>query len=91
MAVPEFNATKNRLADPFRIRCGIAEGKIGIDARTPLGQIQSPVLDRAAFLQKYAEPGSVVVSKELIESAMPVLGSLHQRELIDGRAVYSWP
>ena len=52
---------------------------------------KTPVLDRAAFLQKYAEPGSVVVSKELIESAMPILGSLHQRELIDGKAVYSWP
>lgn len=87
----EFNASKNRLTTPFRLRCGIAEGKIGIDARTPLGQIQSPVLDRAAFLQKYAEPGSVVVCRELLEVAMPVLGSLQQRELIDGKTVYSWP
>jgi class 3 adenylate cyclase len=87
----EFNANKNRLTMPFQIRCGIAEGKIGIDSRTPLGQIQSPVLDRAAFLQKYAEPGSVMVTRELLESAMPVLGSLHQRDLIDGKPVHTWP
>ncbi len=90
LGIDTFNGSKNRLTSPFQIRCGIAEGRIGLDARTPIGQIQSPVLDRAAFLQKYAEPGSVVVTKELIEIAMPVLGSLHQRELIDGRPVYCW-
>jgi class 3 adenylate cyclase len=91
LGIHDFNANKSRLSTPFEIRCGLSEGKIGIDSKTSLGQIQSPVLDRAAFLQKYAEPGSVVVDQALIGSAMPVLGTLHQRQLIDGKPVYCWP
>jgi class 3 adenylate cyclase len=87
----EFNERRNRLPIPFAIRCGLSEGKVGIDGRTPLGHIQSPVIDRAAALQKLAEPGQIVVTSEMIVSAMPVLGSLRRTELTTGESAYVWP
>src|SRR5581483_2804731 len=60
-----FNAARNRLATPFRIRCGVASGEVPAVPQGSLGRVHSPVIDRAAVLQKQAEPGGVVVSREL--------------------------
>ena len=84
-----FNAQSNRLSTPFVIRCGVAEGRVGLDARTPLGMVHSQVVDRAALLQKSAQPGSIVVQSDLIAVAMPILESLSVLTLVDGSTAYT--
>jgi class 3 adenylate cyclase len=74
--LPRFNAEQNRLAQPIRIRCGISAGEVAIEQGTPLGHLQSLVIDRAAALQKRAEPGDIVVSSEVAGVALIELGTL---------------
>jgi class 3 adenylate cyclase len=86
-----FNAEHNRLPLPFRIRCGVSAGEVAIEEGTPLGHLQSPVIDRAAALQKQAEPGSVVVSSEVTAAALIELGDLTPLPApVVGEAAFSW-
>ena len=66
--IGDFNRDHNRLAIPFRIRCGVSAGELAIDPGTPLGYLQSAVIDRAAHLQNQAEPGDIVVGSELADT-----------------------
>jgi class 3 adenylate cyclase len=91
LGIQEFNSTRNRMGMPFAIRCGVAEGRVGLDSRSPLGMVQSPVVDRAAMLQKSAASGSIMVTQEMVSVAMPVLESLHRSVAMDGSSTYSWP
>ncbi len=76
--IEQFNATHNRLPVPFQIRCGISAGEVPVEDSTRIGQIVSPVLDRAAELQKRAEPGGIVVGGEISAAALMALGSVAQ-------------
>lgn len=69
-----FNAERNRLSMPFRLRIGLSRGEVAWDPGTPIGLLQSPVIDRAASMQKKASPGDIVVAPELAETARRVLG-----------------
>ncbi len=71
-----FNATHNRLPVPFRIRCGVSVGEVAVEEGSPIGRIVSPVVDRAAALQKRAEPDSIVVGGEISAGALSLLGSV---------------
>jgi class 3 adenylate cyclase len=71
----QFNASHNRLPRPFRIRCGVSAGEVAVEEGVPIGHLQSPVIDRAAMLQKRAEPGEIVVSEE-VAAALPEFGSV---------------
>lgn len=89
--IPRFNAEKNRLPLPFRIRCGISTGDVPIEAGTPLGYIQSVVIDRAAALQKAADAGDIVISAGAAEVALAELGTLSSLpEPILGAPAFSW-
>lgn len=59
--LPRFNREQNRLAQPFRIRCGVNAGVVAAPADAPLGNWQSAVIDQAAVLQKQAAPNTVAV------------------------------
>jgi class 3 adenylate cyclase len=72
--IDAFNAQRNRLPTPFRIRCGISAGEVAAPAGTPIGHLDSPVIDRAAALQKRAEPGGVVLGEEASAAARAELG-----------------
>jgi class 3 adenylate cyclase len=63
--IASFNSLHNRLPLPFRIRCGVSAGSVAIAADTPIGHLQSPVIDRAAYLQKRAQPGSIELGAEV--------------------------
>lgn len=89
--LPRFNAEQNRLPAPFRIRCGVSAGEIAIEEGMVLGHLQSPVIDRAAALQKRAEPGDILVSAEVTAAALTELGSLAALpEPVAGTAALSW-
>jgi class 3 adenylate cyclase len=86
-----FNAQHNRLPTPFRIRCGVSAGEVAVEEGAPIGHLQSPVLDRAAALQKRAEPGDILVGGELAGAAFAELGRLVSLpEPVHGEAAFSW-
>lgn len=72
----EFNRRHNRLSRPFQIRCGVTAGEVAVDPQSSIGQMHSPVIDRAAQLQKSAEPGDIIVSGELAAAGIAELGGL---------------
>jgi class 3 adenylate cyclase len=85
------NQTHNRLPLPFRIRCGVSAGEVAMEEGTPLGHLQSPVIDRAAALQKRAVPGDIIVSQEVAGAALVELGTLAPlAEPIAGEPAFSW-
>jgi class 3 adenylate cyclase len=89
--VPQFNASLNRLPVPFRIRCGVSAGEVAIEDGVPLGHIHSPVIDRAAMLQKRAAEGDIVVSSELAAAALIEWGGLAPLpDATDGQPTFSW-
>jgi len=89
--LPRFNAGQNRLALPFRLRCGISAGEVAIEEGMPLGHLHSAVIDRAASLQKRAEPGDILVSGELAAAGLTELGGLAPLpEPAGGQPVFSW-
>jgi class 3 adenylate cyclase len=61
----EFNVKHNRLGRPFSIRVGASAGEVAIDRDLSLGQLQSPIIDRAAWLQKHAPTNSMLLGAEL--------------------------
>lgn len=89
--IEQFNAGRNHLPTPFRIRCGLSAGAVAVDERTPLGYLHSPVIDRAAALQKYAAPGDILVAPELADAALRELDSLSRLpDPVDGEPAFSW-
>ncbi len=86
-----FNAQENRLPQPFQLRCGISAGPVAIEEGTPLGRLHSPVIDRAAALQKSAPPGDILVGSEMAAAALMELGSAARLpEPVAGEPAFSW-
>ncbi len=63
--LPQFNVALNRLPTPFRVRCGVSAGEVAIEPGRAIGRLQSAIIDRAANLQKRAQPGGIVLSAEV--------------------------
>jgi class 3 adenylate cyclase len=89
--LPRFNREQNRLSGPFRIRCGVSAGEVPIEEGIPIGHLHSPVIDRAAALQKRAEPGDILVSSEVTAAALLELGGLTPLpEPVAGEPAFAW-
>lgn len=90
--LPQFNAQHNRLSRLFHIRCGINSGEIAIPHGTPIGHLQSAVIDRAAALQKSASVDDIVVSGDLSSVALSELGRYgrHTGSPEGGAPAFSW-
>lgn len=89
--IARFNATKNLLPIPFQIRCGISAGNVPVEDETPIGQIHSRVLDRAAYLQKKASPGGIVVGGEISGAALVLLGTVSPLpDSPEGQIAFEW-
>jgi class 3 adenylate cyclase len=73
--LPRFNQEHNHLSTPFQLRCGINAGEVALDPTKPLGKLQSPVIDRAALLQKNAPANALVACNSLSTDALMLLGS----------------
>lgn len=87
-----FNALHNRLPRPFHIRCGINAGEVALMPGTPIGHLQSAVIDRAAALQKSALPDDIVVSGDLSSEGFAALGRYgrHDNSPDGGVPALSW-
>jgi class 3 adenylate cyclase len=89
--IARFNAERNRLPAPFRIRCGIAAGEVAVDSGLSLGQLHSPVIDRAAALQKRAEPGGILLGASVAGPGAIELGNIVSLpEPVAGEAAFAW-
>lgn len=89
--IGEFNAERNRLGQPFQIRCGITSGTVALEPGVPIGHLNSPILDRAAAIQKRAAPGDIVVGSEVAATALVELGGVAALpELVNGERAFSW-
>lgn len=89
--IGQFNADRNRLAAPFRIRCGITAGGVVNDPQRPGDALQQALIEQAIKLQRQADPGDILVSGELAAAALLELRSLAPlgREAGD-TPVFSW-
>ena len=85
--IKQFNDSQNRLPLSFRVRCGISAGELAIDAQASLGNVYSPIIDRAAALQKAAEPGELLIGAELQDAATIEFGALSTRTDVPGQSV----
>ena len=89
--IAAFNTRHNRLSTPFRLRCGLAAGDLAMDENTPLADLHSPVIDRAAALQKRTEPSTISLSAELTDAAVQHLGELAPlAEPVLGESAFCW-
>lgn len=86
-----FNTDRNRLGRPFAVRCGITSGTVAIEPGAPIGHLNSPVLDRAAAIQKRAEAGDILVGSEVAAAALVELGGVAALpDFVNGERVFSW-
>ena len=89
--IGQFNQLHNRLPGLVQVRCGVSAGSVAIETQTPIGHLQSVVIDRAAWLQKQGQPGAIMVSAELAADALVELGSLHPvADDAGGETVFAW-
>ena len=71
--------------------CGVSAGEVAVEDDVPLGHVHSPVIDRAAVLQKQAVPGDIVVAAEVAAAALAELGGLSALpEPVGGARAFSW-
>jgi hypothetical protein len=69
----------------------VSAGEVALEEGMPLGHLQSPVIDRAAVLQKHAEPGDILVGGEVTAAALVELGGLAPLpEPVAGETAFSW-
>jgi class 3 adenylate cyclase len=89
--IEAFNIDRSRLPQPFRIRCGLSAGSVAMEPGVSIGHLNSPVVDRAALLQKAAEPGDIILGKELAATALVELGGVAPLPgEVGGERVFSW-
>lgn|GEM_PF-913302 len=90
--LPQFNSTiSNALMPPFRLRCGVNAGDVAIEDGAPIGHLNSVVIDRAAQLQKRAEPEGILISGDMAVAAFAELGQAQLTpETILGEVVFIW-
>lgn len=84
--IPRFNMERNRLSQPFRLRCGLSAGEQAVSGVAP----QAALLDRAALHQKHAEPGDIVLGVELAAPGLVELGGLAPIAGVGGEPAFSW-
>lgn len=88
--IAAFNAKENPLAIPFVIRCGVSVGDVPWSEKTQIGTLQSPVIDRAALLQKAAAPGQIAVGADVAATALIELGNLEPLEAGPDGPFFGW-
>jgi class 3 adenylate cyclase len=89
--IEQFNATQNQLPMPFQIRCGVSAGDVPAVEGTDIQALQSPIIYRAAALQKQAEPGDIVVGEEVAGDALHILDNLSLLPSTEeGERAFSW-
>ena len=87
-SIPHFNVARNRLSQPFRLRCGLSAGALEASALLD-GQL-NPLFDRAARHQRSAASGDIVVGAELAATGLVELGGLAPLTEAGEEPLFSW-
>ena len=85
-----FNANRNELRQPFRLRCGLNEGEVVIFEDSRLEKVADHVIDVAGHMQKNARLNSVWLSSEVYDRLEEKSGFHPANESVDGLAVLEW-
>ncbi len=86
----EFNSVSNRLPNPFRVRCGVAEGDVAIPEDAPLERVVEHVIDLAGHLQKMARPNTLWMPAEVHDKLVDQSGYQLADQTMQGRNIYEW-
>ncbi|HXE75296.1 MAG TPA: protein kinase [Candidatus Xenobia bacterium] len=86
----EFNSVSNRLPQPFRVRCGVAEGEVSIPEDAPLERVVEHVIDLAGHLQKMARPNTLWLPAEVHDKLADQSGYQLADQTMQGRNIYEW-
>ena len=85
-----FNACRNELPCPFRVRCGLNEGEVVIFEDSKLEKVVDHVIDIAGHMQKKARPNALWLGSEVCERLEGPSGFRPVNAQVDGLRVYEW-
>lgn len=85
-----FNREVKMIKPEFKVRCGINSGFVVYDVTTPLEAFSDRVIDIAGHMQKYAEPNTILVAKEMVEPVEPQSGFIKSQKIVDSLEAYEW-
>jgi class 3 adenylate cyclase len=88
--LPAFNERNNRLKGKFDVRCGVNEGEVVIFEDSAVEKLVEPTIDVAGHMQKYATPGTLLLSKEVYDALEDRSGFRPTGQEVDGYATYEW-
>lgn len=88
--LPNFNRNVKATKADFSIRCGINAGYLLFDENLPLEQITDRVIDIAGHMQKYAEPNSIFIAKNVVNPVEKVERFRDADKTVDDLEVYVW-
>ncbi|NNM60093.1 MAG: hypothetical protein HKM04_09815 [Legionellales bacterium] len=88
--LPEFNRTVITMKRAFVVRCGINAGILLFDDQLPLEEISDHVIDIAGHMQKYAEPNSIFLARELADTFDSPQLFKPVEKIVDNLAVSKW-
>lgn len=86
----QFNKDVKHIEMDFVVRCGVYAGTIFYDDKLPLEEISDHIIDTAGHFQKYTEPGSIAISKELLKYIDNQEGFYDKGYIIDDIPVLQW-
>ena len=85
-----FNEHDNAMKTAFNVRCGINEGDVVIFEDSDVEKLVEHVIDVAGHMQKYAAPGSLLLSKDVYDVLEDTAGFKPAGKEVDGYQTYEW-
>lgn len=85
-----FNRDVRLMKTEFTVRCGVNAGFVYMDDSVPLQEVSDRVIDIAGHMQKYADPNTVAVAKNVVEPTTQRHGFQETKKVVDGYQVLAW-
>lgn len=85
-----FNERENRLKAKFEVRCGVNEGEVVIFEDSAVEKLVERTIDIAGHMQKYATPGTLLLSKAVYDALEDRSGFRPTGREVDGYSTYEW-
>ncbi len=88
--LPWFNDGVHHLQTPFTVRCGANMGDVLFPEQKAMEEISDEAIDVAGHMQKYAAPGALWISRDMLGPEMDPTGFNAIGQQVDGRDVLEW-
>lgn len=88
--LPAFNERRNKLKAQFDVRCGVNEGEVVIFEDSTVEKLVERTIDVAGHMQKYAAPGTLLLSTEVYGALGDQAGFRETGREVDGYSTYEW-